>query len=153
MRTMMLPRTLPTAKEVSLARESSRTLSAILQTRSKTRLVDIADDRGNSHQVRVPVSVLRLLVTVLTEIGNGNAVSVIPVHALLTTQEAADLLNVSRPYLVQLLENDEMPFQWVGTHRRVRFQDLMTYKETIDAARRKVLAEMAADAQELGLYE
>ena len=78
------------------------------------------------------MSALRLLVDVLAEIGEDNAVSIIPIHAELTTQDAAGVLNVSRPFLVQLLERGEMPFHKIGTHRRVRYQDVISYKERID---------------------
>jgi excisionase family DNA binding protein len=101
--------------------------------------------------VHIPTSALRLLVEVLTEIGQGNAVSIIPIHAELTTQETADVLNVSRPFLVQLLEKGEMPFHKIGTHRRVRYQDVIEYKKRIDTERRKALDELAAEAQELGM--
>lgn len=146
--------TLPTADEVSLARESGRALSAVLQTRAETQQIEILDDKGAAHPVRLPVSALRLLVDVLTEIGEGNAVSIIPIHAELTTQEVADVLNVSRPFLVQLLERGEIPFHKIGTHRRVRYQDVIAYKERIDAERGKALEALAEQAQTLNMgYE
>ncbi len=152
MKTILSP--LPTAEEVALARESGRTLSAYLHVRSKTQQLEIFDDQGAPHPVRIPMSALRLLVDVLTEIGEGNAVSIIPVHAELTTQEAADVLNVSRPHLIKLLENKEIPFHKTGTHRRVRYQDVIVYKERIDAERRKALDTLTEQAQMLGMgYE
>ena len=91
------------------------------------------------------------MLEVLTEMSEGNAVSITSIHSVMTTQEAADILNVSRPFLVQLLENGEIPFHKVGTHRRVRYEDVLGYKKSIDAKRRKALDELAAQAQELGM--
>ena len=154
MTAMQLPQTMPSPAEVALARESGRALSAHLQTRAETQQIEILDDDGTAHPVRVPMAALRLLVDVLTEIGEGNAVSIIPVHAELTTQEAADVLNVSRPHLVKLLENGSIPFHRTGTHRRVRYQDVIAYKTRIDAERRNALDALAEQAQDLGMgYE
>ena len=154
MTTISTTNPLPTAEEVAIARESGRMLSAFLQTRAETQQIEIFDDKGSTQAVRVPVSALRLLVDVLTEIGEGNAVSIIPIHAELTTQEAADLLNVSRPFLVQLLERGEIPFHRIGTHRRVRYQDVIAYKNRIDEERGKALDALAEQGQALNMgYE
>ncbi|MES2262570.1 MAG: helix-turn-helix domain-containing protein [Pseudomonadota bacterium] len=146
-----LPKTLPTEEDITLARESGRVLSAVFRSRADTQQIDFHDDKGTVHAVRIPTSALRLLVDVLTEIGQGNAVSIIPTHAELTTQEAADVLNVSRPFLIQLLEKGDMPFHKIGTHRRVRYQDVIAYKKRIDAERRAALDELTRQAQELGM--
>lgn len=146
-----IPRALPSDDDIALARESGRVLSTVLQTRAETQQIDLHDDTGAVRTVRIPTTALRLLLDVLTEIGQGNAVSIIPVHAELTSQEAADVLNVSRPFLVQLLERGDIPFHKTGTHRRVRYQDVIAYKERIDAQRRKALDELAAQAQDLSM--
>lgn len=154
MSSVVAPQRLPSAEQSAIARESGRALSAYLQTKAETQQIELGSEQGTAHAISVPVPALRLLVDILTEIGKGNAVSVIPIHAEMTTQEAADLLNVSRPYLVQLLEKGEIPFHKTGTHRRVRYQDVIDYKNQIDTARRATLEELAAQAQELGMgYE
>ncbi|MNP74817.1 Helix-turn-helix domain protein [compost metagenome] len=95
-----------------------------------------------------------MLDNILSELALGNAVKVVPIHAELTTQEAADLLNVSRPHLVKLLDEGVIPHTKTGRHRRVRFADLMAYKELRDRASREAMDELAAQAQELGMgYE
>ena len=103
------------------------------------------------ERLTLPKSVYRVLTTVLKEMAKGNAVAVVPVHHELTTQEAADLLNVSRPYLVSLLERHEIPYRKVGTHRRIRFEDLMGYRSRRDETRAAALTELAATSAKLGL--
>ena len=103
------------------------------------------------EEVVIPVSAFRLLNDILTEMAKGNAITLIPVHAELTTQQAADVLNVSRPFLVEQLEKNIIPYRKVGTHRRVLFKDLMNYKQTMDHNRLQALDELAAFDQELGL--
>ncbi len=133
METQTLPKTLPSEHDIALARETGRVLSTVLKTHTATQLIEFRDDQGTLRSVPIPTSVLRLLLEVLAEIGQGNAVSVTPIQAELTTQQAADLLNVSRPFLVQLLEKGEMPFHKIGTHRRVRYEDVRRYKKHIGA--------------------
>jgi excisionase family DNA binding protein len=82
---------------------------------------------------------------------HGNAVTVIPVHAEITTQEAADLLSISRPSLIHLLDEGKIDYRRVGTHRRVKLASLTKYKRTAEAERKAVLAELAAYDQELGI--
>jgi excisionase family DNA binding protein len=88
---------------------------------------------------------------VLAEMAQGHRVALLPVQAELTTQQAADLLRVSRPYLIRLLEDRKIPFRLVGQHRRVRFDDLLAYRRKDDEARRQLADELTADALALGM--
>lgn len=142
---------LPDDKEIAAAVESRRQLAAFLSTKLETQRIDIVDDEQRSHTVELPVFALRLLDEILGELAMGNAVKVVPIHAELTTQEAADLLNVSRPHLVKLLDESAIPHTKVGRHRRVKFADLMAYKQRRDAESRQAMEELAAQAQELGM--
>ena len=93
----------------------------------------------------------KLLLEILAQMANGKSVTVVPVQAEFTTQQAADLLNVSRPFLIELLEAGALPHRKVGSHRRVRFDDLRRYKQSDDSKRQTVLDQLAAQAQELGM--
>ncbi|MGI8551387.1 MAG: helix-turn-helix domain-containing protein [Dehalococcoidia bacterium] len=103
----------------------------------------------------IPLSApaLRVYKQVVHLLARGEDVILVPLHRELTTQEAANLLNVSRPFLVQLLERGEIPFTRTGSHRRIRFGDVMDYKERRDANRRTALAELTRFSDELGLYD
>lgn len=140
----------PSPADTRLAQESSRKLAKLLEAKKKELHLRIQSDDEPGETVAVPLSAFRLLGDILTEMARGNAVTLIPVHAELTTQQAAELLNVSRPYLIDLLEKGEIPHRKVGSHRRILFQDLMAYKRKIDAARLKDLEELSALDQELG---
>lgn len=145
---------LPVAREVQAAIQGQRTLAAYLATRADTQRIQILDEHDHAHQVELPTSALQLLMEILSELADGNAVKVVPVHAELTTQEAADMLNVSRPHLVKLLEEGVLPFHKTGRHRRVRFADLMVYRDARQKESESAMAELAAQAQQLRMgYE
>lgn len=145
---------LPAEGEVEAAAQARRALVTYLSTQFETQLIQILDDQKQAHQVELPTSALRLLVDILAELASGNAVKVVSVHAELTTQQAADLLGVSRPHLIKLLENGVLAFHRTGKHRRLKFADLMQYKETRERASKQAMAELAQQAQELRMgYE
>lgn len=142
----------PTPAEAQLARESSRRLARFMESKSKKPLsFRIQSEGALEETVSIPASAFRLLNDILTQMAQGNAVTLIPIHAELTTQQAADILNVSRPFLVEQLEKNTIPHRKVGTHRRILFTDLMEYKARMDASRIQALEKLAAQAQELGM--
>jgi len=134
----------PTENEATLARESSRQLSRYIGD-------DLTVQIDGVGEVVLPAIAVRLLVRLLTEMADGNVVTLVPIHAELTTQQAADMIGVSRPFLIKQMEEGLIPFRTVGTHRRILFRDLMDYKRRIDALRHEVLDELVAQAQELNM--
>lgn len=113
--------------------------------RAKPKLVSADGD-----EIEVPASVYNVLVRAVRELTRGNGVVIVPVHAELTTQEAADLLNVSRPYLIRLLEDGRIPFTKGRAHRRIRLDDLLKYRDSRSSTRRAALAEMARTMEKHG---
>ena len=141
----------PTEHESELAEASSRTLSSYVQDTEEQTIRVVSESGGKEESVKVPAVAFRLFVNILTQMAQGNAITLIPVNAEITTQEAADILNVSRPFLVKLLDSGEIPYRKVGTRRRVLYSDVADYKRRIDEKRRKTLADLAAEAQELDM--
>lgn len=145
---------LPDEKEIAAAAASSRQLAAFLTSKLETQRIELVDESQQREVVELPTFALRLLGEILSELALGNAVKVVPIHAELTTQEGADMLNVSRPHLVKLLDNGVLPHTKTGRHRRIKFTDLMAYKEQRDRTSRDAMDELAAQAQALGMgYE
>ncbi|MGH8021444.1 MAG: helix-turn-helix domain-containing protein [Opitutaceae bacterium] len=148
-----LPRPLepaiPSDEEREAARATSRLLSAHVGEPKGLRF-RLAESRKRETML-IPPTAVRLLVEILSQMASGNAVTLIPIHAELTTQQAADILNVSRPFLVKLINEKKLPAKKVGTHRRVLFADLMRYKQTVDRDRMKALDALTKQAQELDL--
>ncbi len=135
---------IPTQTDAELAAQASRALSS---KRANEDSLRVRLDDG--EELLLPKAAAQLLRHLLTEMAQGNAVTLIPIHAELTTQQAADFLNVSRPYLVGLLERQALPFHKVGTHRRVKFNDLKAYKKKFETASSAALDELVQQAQEL----
>ena len=147
--TSVLEPIIPDPAEIDQARAA---VAALETLEPQGAGVVIEDESRRMHAV-LPVAAVRLLHDLLREMAQGHAVSLVPMHAELTTQQAADALNVSRPFLVKLLETNQLPYRKVGTHRRVRYDDLLRYKRTIDAKRVEVLRTLTADSEKLGLYD
>jgi excisionase family DNA binding protein len=138
-----------TEAETELASESSRRLSPYV---GRNLRMEIPANGHPAQMIELPASAVRLLVRILSHMAAGDAITLIPLHAELTSQQAASLLNVSRPYLIKLLTEEKIPYRKIGTHRRILFSDLMAYKRRSDAERREALSALVADAQEQGGY-
>mgnify|MGYP001154927619 CR=1 FL=1 len=153
MNTRDLPKvtlTAPSPTDALLAQETSRRLAALLDEEQAYQ-VQLLHEGKPSEVLIVPAPAMQLLANILAEMAQGNAVSLTSLHEEITTQEAADLLNVSRPFFVQMLDEGQIPFRKVGTRRRVRLQDVMAYKRTLYEKRLQTLNELTAYDQELGL--
>lgn len=136
----------PTERESLMARASKQLLSHYAREDQSLMLRVI--DADHDEPIELPAGAVTLLMDILGAMASGQGVTLIPENAELTTSQAAEILNVSRPYLIKLLESGKIPFRKVGKHRRIRMEDVMNYKQAIDQEREAVLDQLVADAQE-----
>lgn len=141
----------PTPKEQLAARESYESLvSSIGLLQNDLPVIEIAE---TGRKIRIPVSVLRLLIQILKEISQGNPVTVVPEATEITTQAASEVLGCSRPHVVRLLEEGKIPYTKVGKHRRIRYDDLMSFKKKMKVSQKKKLQDLMKLDEASGLYD
>ncbi|MFD4406440.1 excisionase family DNA-binding protein [Nocardia sp. NPDC058499] len=141
----------PGAIDADIAARAMRRIRDYLARHPDEDVISVGREVGSDDALVVPRAVVDLLAFVLAEAAGGRGVTIVPSDAELTTQQAADMLNVSRPYLVGLLESGEVPFRLVGTHRRVRFDDLRAYQRRLEESGRAAADELSELGQELGI--
>lgn len=145
----------PTDQDARIARTSVRALSLLVSHEREEPLH--LHVNGEQQEITLPLSAARLLLNVLQEMGKGNGVAITPVQQQFTTQQAADFLLVSRPYLIEeLLEKGRIPYRKVGNRRRIRYEDLLRFQEEEErdiARREEAMLELMAETERLGLYK
>ena len=107
----------------------------------------------DGEEILLPESLYQVLLQVTPLLAQGKGVTLIPQEQFLTTQEAANILNISRPYLYKLLERGDIPFTKIGSHRRIKAENVLNYKQQRDIDRHQALTELTATSQELGFYQ
>jgi excisionase family DNA binding protein len=141
---------MPSEQDAKLAATSARILAACIGKGSQAQLRLIDDDQ----EITVPIKAIHMLADILNQMALGNAISIIPIHAELTTQQAADFLNVSRPYLIShILDAGKLPFHMAGNRRKIYFKDLMEHKVRQKAESNVAMAKLAQLSQDMGLME
>ena len=142
----------PDAAEVKAANVAMRRVKRYLASHAEERDIRVVVGGDPDDTLSLPRSAVELLARVLAHMAVGQAVSVVPAHAELTTQQAADLLNVSRPFLIGLLDSGLIEYRRVGKHRRVRADSLLDYKRKDDHTRRDAADELTKLNRDMGLY-
>jgi excisionase family DNA binding protein len=146
---MALSHRLPTPEETEKAQVATRVLGRLATKQGALSLRLLQNKHTEEQVIDLPPAVARMLLELLMHIGKGEAVTFVPVGAELSTQQAADVLNVSRPFFIKLLESNQIPHHKVGTHRRIMANDVFNYKSRRDKMRSKALDELARLGQEI----
>lgn len=141
----------PTKEEQKVAMESYSSLKAVIdQLRTDSPEIEIEE---TNERIKVPLSALKLLATILEVTSQGKPISILPIATEMTTQAAADLLGCSRPHLVKLLEEGKIEFTKIGKHRRVKYEDVVSYKKRMKDKQQELIIKMMQADQESGLYD
>ena len=141
----------PDSADAALAKRSGRALATRIG-RQNASLLKLRDE-DTEETLELPAAATRALLHILTELGQGHAVQVTPIHAELSAQQAADILNVSRPYLVKLVDEGAIPSRKVGVHPRLLLDDVVAYKRGMYSQQVEAMAELSALTEELGLND
>lgn len=141
----------PSKEEQKIALESYDALDAVLATlQSENPEIEIEETH---EKIRIPLNALKLLAKILKVTSQGKPISIVPMATEMTTQAAAEFLGCSRPHLVKLLEEDEIPYTKIGKHRRVKYEDIELYKKKMKARQKSHLIEIMQADEEAGLYD
>ena len=138
--------------DTEIADRAARRINEYLEGHPDDDLIEAIGEVGTDDALVIPRATAVMFAQILELLAQGRGVQIFPKEVELSTQQAAAMLNVSRPYLIGLLEADKIPFRRVGRHRRVRFDDLMDYKRQDDLGRRVAADELAELTEELDLY-
>lgn len=144
---MLTYRQLPPSEREAIIARTSKQLLARYAREDQSLTVQVMD-ADHEEPIELPAGAVTMLLDILGAMASGQGVTLIPEDAELTTVQAADILHVSRPFLIKLLEAGQIPYRRVGKHRRIRMEDVMNYKQAIDQEREAVLDQLVADAQE-----
>ena len=141
----------PSKQEQSAALKSYNELESVLKgIKDDSPEIEI-DETGD--RIKIPLKALELLTDILKAMGEGKPISIVPVAAEMTTQAAAEFLGCSRPHLVKLLEEGSIPYTRIGKHRRVKFEDISNFKESMKKEQEKLIIQMMKTDEESGLYD
>ncbi|WP_174186082.1 helix-turn-helix domain-containing protein [Nocardia barduliensis] len=141
----------PGAIDAEVAARAMRRIKDYLMRHPAEQTIRVSPEHAGDDALILPREAVSMLAFILAQAAEGRGVTVVPSHAELTTQQAADMLNVSRPYVVTLLEAGEIPFRLVGRHRRIRYDDLKRYQQRAEAKSRAAMDELAKLGQDLGI--
>ena len=141
----------PTKDEQRAAQESYIRLTASLDKLCSTNPeIEIEE---TEEKIRIPLSALKLLADILKEISQGNPISIVPIATEVTTQAAAEMIGCSRPHIVKLLEEAEIPYTKVGKHRRIKYEDIVKYKKAMKMRQKKNIQRLMELDEKSGLYD
>ncbi|MCD0453747.1 helix-turn-helix domain-containing protein [Actinocorallia sp. API 0066] len=151
--TVQTPKSLEPGKvNAQEAARAVRRIKDYLATHPGTGDIRVTGELAGDEALVLPRDAVTMLAYILTQLAEGRGVTAIPNHAELTTRQAAEVLNVSRPYLIGLLDAGKIPHRLVGRHRRVRFEDLMAYKQRTDTESRQAADALISLTEDLDLY-
>jgi excisionase family DNA binding protein len=141
----------PSKMEQKVAIASYGALAAIIgQIDTEETEIEIEETK---EKIKIPLRALKLLGDILKAMGEGKPISIVPVATEVTTQKAAEILGCSRPFLVKLLEDGKIEYTKVGKHRRIKFEDVMNYRQSMKAQQKKSIIDIMNGDEEIGLYD